>query len=170
MYIYIDRHVCAFISDSATLWTVARQAPLSMGFSRQEHWSVLSFPSPGDFSRPRAQTHHSWGSCSAGRFFSAEPSGKQLCLQSTFIFKVTFVLWILFWRASQEAIIQNFPSCYVLCKTFCAPQMYLPFTTNWFAVATCTLNDNCLRKRLYFHSGIYKKHWQQFESYFGKVL
>ena len=31
-----------------TLWTVARQAPLSMGFSRQEYWSGLPFPSPGD--------------------------------------------------------------------------------------------------------------------------
>ena len=29
-----------------TPWTVARQAPLSMGFSRQEYWSELSFPSP----------------------------------------------------------------------------------------------------------------------------
>ena len=32
----------------ATLWTVAHQAPMSMGFSRQEYWSGLSFPSPGD--------------------------------------------------------------------------------------------------------------------------
>ena len=31
-----------------TLWTVARQAPLSMGFSRQEYWNGLPFPSPGD--------------------------------------------------------------------------------------------------------------------------
>ena len=30
-----------------TLWTVARQAPLSMGFSRQEYWSGLPFPPPG---------------------------------------------------------------------------------------------------------------------------
>ena len=30
------------------LWTVARQAPLSIEFSRQEYWSVLPFPSPGD--------------------------------------------------------------------------------------------------------------------------
>ena len=29
-------------------WTVAYQAPLSMGFSRQEHWSGFPFPSPGD--------------------------------------------------------------------------------------------------------------------------
>ena len=33
----------------ATLWTVAHQAPLSMGFSRQEYWSGLPFPSPGFF-------------------------------------------------------------------------------------------------------------------------
>ena len=32
----------------ATLWTVARQVPLSMGFSRQEYWSGLLCPSPGD--------------------------------------------------------------------------------------------------------------------------
>ena len=36
------------MSDSLTLWTVARQAPLSMEFSRQEYWSGLPFPSPGD--------------------------------------------------------------------------------------------------------------------------
>ena len=30
-----------------TLWTVTHQAPLSMGFPRQEHWSGLPFPSPG---------------------------------------------------------------------------------------------------------------------------
>ena len=36
----------------ATTWTVAYQAPLSMGFSRQEWWSGLPFPSPGDLSNP----------------------------------------------------------------------------------------------------------------------
>ena len=36
----------------ATPWTVARQAPLSMGFSRQEYWSGLRFPSPGDLPDP----------------------------------------------------------------------------------------------------------------------
>ena len=35
-----------------TPWTVAHQAPLSMGFSRQEHWSGLPLPSPGDLSNP----------------------------------------------------------------------------------------------------------------------
>ena len=37
---------CLVVSDSVTPWTVAHQAPLSMGFSRQEYWSGLPFPSP----------------------------------------------------------------------------------------------------------------------------
>ena len=36
----------------ATPWTVARQAPPSMGFSRQEYWSGLPFPSPGHLPDP----------------------------------------------------------------------------------------------------------------------
>ena len=36
----------------ATPWTVAHQAPLSMGFSRQGYWSGLPSPSPGDFPYP----------------------------------------------------------------------------------------------------------------------
>ena len=36
----------------ATPWTVAYLAPLSMGFSRQEYWSGLPFPSPGDLPNP----------------------------------------------------------------------------------------------------------------------
>ena len=36
----------------AILWTIARQAPLSMGFSRQEHWSGLPCPPPGDLPDP----------------------------------------------------------------------------------------------------------------------
>ena len=41
-------HVQLFV----TLWTVAHQAPLSMGFSKQEHWSRLPCPSPGDLPGP----------------------------------------------------------------------------------------------------------------------
>ena len=41
-------HVRLFV----TPWTVARQAPLSMGFSRQEHWSGLPCPPPGDLPKP----------------------------------------------------------------------------------------------------------------------
>ena len=57
-----------------TPWTVAHQAPLSMGFPRQEYWNGL--PSPKDFSQPRDHTPISCVSCHAGGFFTAEPPGK----------------------------------------------------------------------------------------------
>ena len=41
-------HVCLFVM----LWTIACQASLSMGFSRQEYWSGLLFPPPGDLPSP----------------------------------------------------------------------------------------------------------------------
>ena len=44
--------VASVISDSTTLWTIAHQAPLSMGFSRQESWSGLPCPPPGDLPNP----------------------------------------------------------------------------------------------------------------------
>ena len=47
--------VCAVLSHVqlfATLWTVARQAPLSMEFSRQKYWRGLPFPTPGDLPDP----------------------------------------------------------------------------------------------------------------------
>ena len=47
-------HVCvqsfSRVQLFVTPWTVARQAPLSMGFSRQKYWCGLPFPSPGDLS------------------------------------------------------------------------------------------------------------------------
>ena len=42
----------SYVQLFATPWTVAHQAPSSMGFSRQEYWSGLPFPSPGDLSNP----------------------------------------------------------------------------------------------------------------------
>ena len=43
------------MSDCGTLWTVAHQAPLSLGFSRQEYWSGLPVPSPGDLPDPEVE-------------------------------------------------------------------------------------------------------------------
>ena len=43
------------VSDSAAPWTVAYQAPPSMGFFRQEYWSGLPFPSPGDLPNPEIE-------------------------------------------------------------------------------------------------------------------
>ena len=55
------------MSDSATPWTVAHQAPLSMEFSRQEYWSGLPFSSPGESPHPGIEPG---SSCIAGRFFA----------------------------------------------------------------------------------------------------
>ena len=56
----------------ATPWTVAHQAPLSMGFSRQEYWSGLPFPS-GDLPDPGIK---STSPALGGMFFTTEPPGK----------------------------------------------------------------------------------------------
>ena len=49
--------VCSHVQFFATPWTVAHQAPLSMGFSRQEYQSGLPFPASGDPPQPGDQTH-----------------------------------------------------------------------------------------------------------------
>ena len=49
---YINVFICLVLSDFVTPWTVARQAPLSMEFLWQEHWSGLPFPSAGDLPDP----------------------------------------------------------------------------------------------------------------------
>ena len=62
---------CSVISDFfATPWTVAHQAPLSLGFSRQEYWSGLPCPPPG------IEPVSLVSPALAGRFFTTELSGK----------------------------------------------------------------------------------------------
>ena len=55
-----------------TLWTVACQAPLSVGFSRQEYWSGLPFPPPGDIPDPGTKPT---SPALAGGFFTTELPG-----------------------------------------------------------------------------------------------
>ena len=58
----------------ATPGTIACQAPLSMGFSRQEYWSGLPFPSPGDLPNPGIEPGSPALQADA---LSSEPPGKQ---------------------------------------------------------------------------------------------
>ena len=51
-YEQVNVIVAQSLSNSATSWTIASQAPLSMEFSRQEYWSGLPHPSPGDLPDP----------------------------------------------------------------------------------------------------------------------
>ena len=53
----------------ATLWTVVRQAPLSMGFSRQTYWCGLPYPTAGDFPHPGIKPVSLISSALAGSFF-----------------------------------------------------------------------------------------------------
>ena len=62
------------VSDSETTWTVARQAPLSMGFFWQAYSSGLPFPPPGNLSDSGIEPGAS--PALAGRFFTIAPSGK----------------------------------------------------------------------------------------------
>ena len=55
----------------ATPWTVALQAPLSMGFSRQEYWSGLPRPPPGDLPNPQIEPTSLTSPALAGGFFTA---------------------------------------------------------------------------------------------------
>ena len=49
---HLAQSVCTVVSDSVAPWTVAHQAPQPMGFSRQEYWGGLPFPSAGVLAHP----------------------------------------------------------------------------------------------------------------------
>ena len=61
-----------------TLWTVALQAPLSMGYSRQEYRSGLPCPSPGDLPDSGIKPVSFTTPALAGRFFTTSTSGKPM--------------------------------------------------------------------------------------------
>ena len=67
-------HVCLFV----TPWTVPCQVPLSMKFFRQEYWSGLPFPTPGDLPNPGTEPMSPASPALAGGFFTTEPPGKPL--------------------------------------------------------------------------------------------
>ena len=62
-------------NSSATPWTVAPQAPLSMVFPRQEYWSGLPFPPPEDLPDPGTEA---MSLALVSGFFTTEPPGKPL--------------------------------------------------------------------------------------------
>ena len=81
IYIYRERErererdavlmcVLNHVQLSAMPWTLAHQAPLSMGFSRQEYWSGLPFPFPGDLPDPGTELASLMSSALPGRVFS----------------------------------------------------------------------------------------------------
>ena len=64
------------VPDSVTPWIEAHQTLLSMGFFRQEYWSGLPLPSPGDLPDPGIEPTSPASPALADRFFTTEPPGK----------------------------------------------------------------------------------------------
>ena len=71
--------VCSVSWLCLTLWTIASQAPLSMEFSRQEYWSRLPFPTPGDLPDQGMEPTSLVPPALAGGFFTTESPGKPIC-------------------------------------------------------------------------------------------
>ena len=94
----------------AAQWTVAHQAPLPMGFPRQQYWTGLPFSHPGDFPHPGINSAFPASPAQAHGFFTTEPARKpMLCGTSKkkkkdkanqnftqLIFSVLFLLYVLF--------------------------------------------------------------------------
>ena len=84
MLVCVHVHACPVVCDPMDY--IACQASLSMEFSRQEYWTGLPFPSPGDLPDPGIKPA---SLALAGRFFTVEPTGKSISCVS-FVFKYLF--------------------------------------------------------------------------------
>ena len=73
-------HVLSHVQLFVTPWTVAHQAPLSLEFSRQEYWSGLPFPPPGDLPNPGTESTFLAPSALADRFFSTSATWEALLI------------------------------------------------------------------------------------------
>ena len=103
--------VASVVSDSTTLWTVGHQAPLSMGFSRQQYWSGLPCPSPGDLPDPGPEPESLVSPALAGGFFTAGATWEAL--------KTRVQAWILKYvsllnNADHHVSLQHLGVCFLL--------------------------------------------------------
>ena len=117
-------HMCMFSCwvnlDSATLWTIAHQAPLSMGFPRQEYWSGLPFHFPGDFPDPESKPV---SPALAGGFFATWATWETHHLVYSLKFSNTWKIWLRTFAHIYWVSIKNvqFSSVAQSCLTLCDP-------------------------------------------------
>ena len=79
------------------LWTMARQAPLSIEFSRQECWSELSCPLPGDLPNPKIEPTSLMSPALAGGFFTTSTTWNFICrIFSNWTHQILLVIFIFF--------------------------------------------------------------------------
>ena len=84
------------MTDSATLWTVAYQVPLSTGFSRQEYWGGLTCSPLGDLPNPRIKPTSVMSPALAGRFFTTSTTWEALLSSQINLFSYSSVSYLLF--------------------------------------------------------------------------
>ena len=86
---------CGLVTKSCptlvTSWAIACKSPLSIGFSRQEYWSGLPFPSPGNLPNPGIESGFS---CIAGRFFTDWAMSEAQFIHIMFCYKAPQIEWL----------------------------------------------------------------------------
>ena len=117
-------HACSVTPNAVTPWTVAHQAPLSVGFSRQEYWSGLPCAPPGDLPNPRIESSPSASQvdslllsqpwlklCFLTAIFSFfwGPWGKDLLQASLCLWMADFSLCLFPWSSCYLCLCPNFP-------------------------------------------------------------
>ena len=85
LYLLVHAKSLQFCLTLCNPWTVAHQAPLSMEFSRQEHWSGLPFPPPGDLPDPGIEPMSLKSPALAGRFFTTSATW-----EATYVYLIPF--------------------------------------------------------------------------------
>ena len=79
MYVGLGAQLLTCVRLFVTPWTAAHQAPLSVGFSRQEYWSGLPFPSSRDLPHPGMKPAFFKSSALAGALFIPKPPDVYIC-------------------------------------------------------------------------------------------
>ena len=128
-----------------TLCTVAFQAPLSMGFSKQEYWSQLPFPPPGDLPNPGIEPASLTSPALAARFFTTSTTWKHVCSFCHFncfgfVFVRSFFLPFLFF------VLLRFDELYCC--------VWTPFLCVYCRFSVCDYNEvliqQSIKKKEYF--------------------
>ena len=119
-------YVCACsIAQFVAAWTVARQAPLSMDFSRQECWNRLPFPTPEDLPNPGIEPKSLASPALAGSFVITVPPGKPLPLKRTLKITSSPPGKSRIIHSSQGQLVSDFNSIYSLISYLLSKVTYL---------------------------------------------
>ena len=120
----------------ATLWSVALQVPPSMGFSRQEYWSGLPFPSPGAFPEPGIELR---SPALQADSLPSEPPGNS-CISR----------WILYHWPPGEALSNFLEEISSLSHFIVFLYFFSLFTCKGFLISSCYSLELCIQLGIFF--------------------